>query len=196
MLFSHKYFNAIGILNRLKYILPTDIEIMMYNSLILSHINYGILMWGYHSCRLYKLQKRAMRTITLAPYNAHSEPLFRSLNILKISDIFTLFQLKFYHKLINNKLPSYFTNMQFEQNQNIHRYNTRGRININLPKINHSFAKRCIRYSLPIKGPKLYHSTISLCSGIIMRTLEIWQISFPLSESEPTHATNRWHHKS
>ena len=31
------------------------------------------------------------------------EPL-KSLNILKISDIFTLCQLKFYHKLINNKL--------------------------------------------------------------------------------------------
>ena len=147
---ASKISKSIGILNRLKYILPTDIKIMIYNSLILSHINYGILMWGYHSDRLYKLQKRAMRIITLAPYNAHSEPLFKSLNILKISDIFTLFQLKFYHKLINDKLPKYFTNMQFEQNQNIHRYNTRGSINIHLPKINHSFAKRCIRYSLPV----------------------------------------------
>ena len=64
---------------------------------MLSQINYGILMWGYHSDRLYKLQKRAMRIITLAPYNAHSEPSFKSLNILKISDIFTLCQLKFYH---------------------------------------------------------------------------------------------------
>ena len=72
--------------------------------------------------RLYKLQKKSMRIITVAPYNAHAEPIFKSLNILKISDIFTLFQFKFYHKLINNKLPSYFTNLQFEQNQNIHHY--------------------------------------------------------------------------
>ena len=74
-------------------------------------------MWGYHSDRMYKLQERAMRIITLAPYNAHSEPLFKSLNVLKISDIFTFFQFKFYHKLINNILHSYLTNMQFEQNQ-------------------------------------------------------------------------------
>ena len=47
-----------------------------------------------------------MRIITVAPYNAHAEPIFKSLNILKISDIFTLFQLKFYHKLINNKSPT------------------------------------------------------------------------------------------
>ena len=53
-------------------------------------------MWGYHSDRLNELQKRAMRIITLAPYNTQSEPLFKSLNILKKSDIFTLFQLKFY----------------------------------------------------------------------------------------------------
>ena len=48
----------IGILNRLKYVIPTEIKRIIYNSLILSHINYGILMWGYHSDRLYKLQKK------------------------------------------------------------------------------------------------------------------------------------------
>ena len=155
---------------------------MIYNYLILSHINYGILIWGYHSDRLYKLQKRAMRIITLAPYNAHSEPLFKSLNILTISDIFTLFQLKFYHKLINNEFPSYFTNMQLEQNQNIHRYNTRSNMNIHLPNVNHSFAKRCIRYSLPIilnNSPtnifhKLFtHSLKGLCEGGFYQKLYI-----------------------
>ena len=55
---ASKISKSIGILNRLKHILPTEIEIMIYNSLILSHINYGILMWGYHSDRLYKLQKK------------------------------------------------------------------------------------------------------------------------------------------
>ena len=54
---ASKISKSIGILNRLKHILPTEIKIMIYNSLILSHINYGILMWGYHSDRLYKLQK-------------------------------------------------------------------------------------------------------------------------------------------
>ena len=129
-----KISKSIGILNRPKHILPTEIKKMIYNSLILSHINYGIVMMGYHSDILYKLQKRAMIIMSLAPYNAHSEPLFKSFNILKISDIFTLSQFRLYHKLINNKLLSYFANMQFEQNKNIHRYNTRSSINIHLPK--------------------------------------------------------------
>ena len=55
---ASKISKSIGILNRLKHILPTEVKIIIYNSLILSHINYGILMWGYHSDRLYKLQKK------------------------------------------------------------------------------------------------------------------------------------------
>ena len=56
----------VGVLNRLKNILPTSIKLMIYNALILSRINYGILAWGYQCERIFKLQKRAVRLITLA----------------------------------------------------------------------------------------------------------------------------------
>ena len=39
--------------------------------------------------------------------------------------------------------------MQIEQNKDIHRYNPRSNMTIYLPKVNHSFAKRCIKCSLP-----------------------------------------------
>ena len=38
---------SIGILNKLKRCLPQDTLYLLYNSLVLSHINYGILAWGY-----------------------------------------------------------------------------------------------------------------------------------------------------
>jgi hypothetical protein len=41
-----KISRAIGILNKLKNLLPLQIKINMYNSMISSHINYGILAWG------------------------------------------------------------------------------------------------------------------------------------------------------
>ena len=65
---------AIGILNQLKSILPTHVKVtvMIYNALILSKINYGILTWGYESKSILKLQKKAVRIITLAKYNAHT----------------------------------------------------------------------------------------------------------------------------
>ena len=119
-----------------------------------------------------------MRIITVAPYNADAEPIFKSLNIVEKSDIFTLFQLKFYHTLINNKLPSYFTNVQFEQNQNIHHYYTKSSMNIHLPKINHSFATRCIRYSLPVilnNSPTyIFNKLFSVCEEGFYQKLYIF----------------------
>ena len=43
----------------------------------------------------------------LQKYIAHSEPLHKSLNILKIPDIFTCSLWKFYYKLLKNQLPTY-----------------------------------------------------------------------------------------
>ena len=47
-----KSFKIIRILNKLKYILPTQIKVVLYNSLLLPHINYCILYWGYKCDRI------------------------------------------------------------------------------------------------------------------------------------------------
>ena len=49
----------------------------MYDSLILSYLQFGITRWGFESSRLTKLQKRAMRIMTLNIYKAHIELLFK-----------------------------------------------------------------------------------------------------------------------
>ena len=41
-----KLSKTIGILNTLKHILPINIMRTIYNSLILCHLNYGVLLWG------------------------------------------------------------------------------------------------------------------------------------------------------
>ena len=48
----------IGILSKLKHILPLDIKKILYNSLIVPHINYCIMAWGFESNRIIKLQKK------------------------------------------------------------------------------------------------------------------------------------------
>ena len=80
----------------------------MYNSLILPHLNFSILSWGLHSGRLPKLQKRAARIITLNKYNAHTEPILKSLGLLKVNDIFTLQCLKVYYKYTHGRVPTSF----------------------------------------------------------------------------------------
>ena len=84
---SNKITKTIGILNKLKHHIPLNILLTIYNTLILPHINYGILSWGFKSDRNLKLQKKAVRIITLSKFNAHSEPIFKRLNVLKVDSL-------------------------------------------------------------------------------------------------------------
>ena len=81
---------------------------IIYNSLIHSYLNGGILLWGFEPGRLVVLQKKAIRAISFSKYNAHTTNLFRELKILKVVDIFNFRALKFYHNLMHNKVPEYF----------------------------------------------------------------------------------------
>ena len=51
---------------------------MIYNALMQSKINYGILAWGYKAERILKLQKKAVRYLESSPkQNAmHTQNLF------------------------------------------------------------------------------------------------------------------------
>ncbi len=109
-----------GILNKLKHFLPKQAKLHIYNSLILSHLNFGILAWGYHCDRIYKLQKKILCIICISKYNAHTESLFKSLNLLKVSDILQLQLLKFYYKYKNRKLPYYLAQLPFITQADIH----------------------------------------------------------------------------
>ena len=84
-------------LNKLlsKYILHT-----FYNSLIVSYINYGLLLWGVESHRFEPLQKKTtIRLTTNRNYYVHTTPLFIELGLLKVQDRFKLKLLKFYCEL-------------------------------------------------------------------------------------------------
>ena len=116
--------------------------------MILSHLNYGILAWDIKLRRLYKLQKKTIRTICLGKFNCHSEPLFKKLQLLKIKDIHILQELKFYHQLKNNQLPSYFRNMTRDHDLDTHPYLTRHKNKLRFPRTNHKIARiQCYRNS-------------------------------------------------
>ena len=75
------------------------------------HLSYCILVWGSkikNNHPLSLLQTKAVRNIANEDYIAHSEALCKSLNILKMPDIFTCSLSKFYYKLLQNQLPTYF----------------------------------------------------------------------------------------
>lgn len=145
---STKITKTLGVMTRLKRYLPTEILLMIYNSLIMPHIQYGILCWGHKSGRVLKLQKRAMRLITCSKYNSHTEPLYKKLKCLNVSDIYKLNMLKFHYKITNGKIPHYFRNI-ITQNHTQHNHNTRFGNTALFSIPNTTVGGNCLRYILP-----------------------------------------------
>ena len=55
-----KISEATGILCRLKNIFPENVLFVLYNSLIVLYINYGLLLWGVHVHKLELLQQKKL----------------------------------------------------------------------------------------------------------------------------------------
>ena len=153
---TNKIAKVSGILNRLKHIFPQNVLLSLYHTLIISQINYGMLLWGSDIRSVEKYQKKAIRNITNSHILAHTEPLLKDLGLLKVGDIFKLRLLKFYYKLMNNEpeLPSYFvtyvpiiTNETYILNHD-YALRTGARPAIRTPRIHHVFAESTVLYKL------------------------------------------------
>lgn len=148
------------ILSKLRHFLSQDILKLIYNALINSHLNYGILCWGFNCTDIQKIQKRAIRTICNSRYNAHTEPLFKQLHILKVTDILTRKIYKFYYRIQNKIIPEYFSKtFNLTKQTDIHSHNTRNKLYV-IPKIKHKFAEFNLRYKLPIELNKNIHNIL------------------------------------
>ena len=147
---GNKISSSIGIINKLKHFLPQHILKTMYSSLVLSQLNYSILAWGFESSRIFKLQKKAVHIISNSKYNAHTEPIFKTLRLLKVEDIFKLQILKFYYKHQKCSLPDYFQSMEYNTISKLHNYSTRQQTHIKINKTKTKFAENCIRNHLAV----------------------------------------------
>ena len=133
---------------QIKTFLPQQVLRILYNSLILPHLQYCILAWGFKSDRLLKLQKGAVRIITCSKYNAHTKPLLKALNLLKVEDIMKIKALKSYYKYKQNELPKYFDSMFTESNDNQSHNTIHKSLLYQLPTMT-STGRLCVRHYIP-----------------------------------------------
>ena len=129
-------------MNRIKHFLPKSCLKFIYQSLIHSHLNYGILLWGFGNEKLKILQKKAIRILTKSHYLEHTDPLFRNEKILKVNDIFKVHCYKLFYNFKNQRLPKKL--MTLFNSQTILSINRL--VNFNCPDSN---GKKRIRYYLP-----------------------------------------------
>ena len=143
-----KISKVINILARTRKYLSSSILIKIYNSLILSRINYGILCWGFEHKRIYHLQKKAIRLVSKVRYNAHTDPLFIKFKTMKVKDIYNTQCLKFFFNHENSLLPRYFRNF-IVRNRHGHTHNTRHRDDFQSVNTNRATSERTLRHLLP-----------------------------------------------
>ena len=128
-------------------------------SLLIKTITYGILVWGntyISNLRpLIILQKKAVRIITTSDFYAHSSPLFKKLEIMKVIDLVYYRNALFMHDYSNSKLPNAFSGF-FIKVIKKHSYNTRlaSKQSYYLPQIKTNYGKFSLRY----KGAKTWNS--------------------------------------
>jgi hypothetical protein len=96
-----------------KHILPADALKTLYYSIFHCHLIYAIQIWSSTTSSNYKglfqLQKTAIRIINNAKYNAHTEPLFKSSEILPLPDLVDFFKLQFMQRCVQK-----FSRVSFE----------------------------------------------------------------------------------
>ena len=119
---------ANGMLAKARHYVP-DLELKnIYHAIFSSHIMYGSQVWTTKlisvSDKIYRLQKAAMRIMTFSEFRAHSEPLFKKLEILKFQDSIVVNNCSFVYDYLNNKLPGSFINT-FIRTDDLYKYKTR-----------------------------------------------------------------------
>lgn len=147
---STKISKIIGIFYKLRNILPMKSLVDLYHSLIYPYLIYCNILWGKASDsyinQLFLLQKRLVRIITNSEFLAHTDPLFRSTEILKLKDIYTyLIAIEGYKKNITN-------NFTYTE----HTHNTRSRNSFAVPNYRRlQISKRSLTYSIPLIWNKI-----------------------------------------
>jgi hypothetical protein len=114
-LISLKLSKALFILRSVKHFVTPNALKSLYYSLFHCNLIYCIHIWSSTSSANLKqitvLQKKAIRLIANKSYNAHTEPIFKSLEILPFPNLVTFFNLQFMQHYFQGFLPSAFNNV-------------------------------------------------------------------------------------
>ena len=140
-----------ALLRFLKYTFPKHILRTLYMTLIYPYFNYCNIIWGAADPTaiepLILLQKKVVRIINRAQYLDHTEPLFISMNLLTLPELYKLNCILFIYKCLYSDLYIDFRDRMF-RGTDMHDYNTRYSYNFRLP---HNTLKR-VRQSFFFRG--------------------------------------------
>lgn len=146
---SSKVSKSVGIISKARKYLNQKSLQCLYYSFVYPYFLYCTPIWGgAKKCTLDKLiktQKRAIRTISNKPKRTPSLPLFKSLQILTLNQIYEVQVLLFVYKYKLCLLPAIFNDF-FTSTCDIHAHNTRQNLNYYPPRCRTDYAKQSVKY--------------------------------------------------
>ena len=129
------------LLNNGKHLMDQSTKRLVYYSHIVSHIRYGMLLWGNNAGKeqLNKLQKLQTKCLELVQGNKINTNLNRTLGILSIEDMIKLENMKFGYKLVHWMLLQKIVEICYKDSKQesltkSHHYSTRNKSVPKLPR--------------------------------------------------------------
>ena len=103
------------IINKVKHILPKSSLHTLYLTIVQSHLNYGLHIWGSSNSigKVFVSQKKSLRIINNKTYNSHTEPLFKNSEILHVNDQYKFIVQIFMYQLKHDTLPKSFNSLEY-----------------------------------------------------------------------------------
>ena len=156
-----KIARAIGYIRQIKYYLPQNVLIMLYNGLLLPYIDYGLVIWGkcaqYLLSKVQKLQNRFARIILNVDYYTPNLTLRTQLKWQSIAERVHYQFCLYMFKIVNGLAPNYLKDLiTFRTPSILTRYATTCPLYI--PKPNTDYFKRSFQYHGSITWNNLPHS--------------------------------------
>ena len=176
-----------------RHYVPKNLLNQIYYGQFYSHLNYGNQLWGQNPNQIAQtvtLQKKAIRLLSFSHFQAHADPIFKKLNLLKLEDIIKINNILFTHNTINKKSPTAFSNY-FKIKQTNHQHMTTNNPNseysipkgsLEIPDYKTKSGKSSIRYvcsndwnfvlkRLSIKFPDKYNSCDNWLQSMSIKSL-------------------------
>ena len=144
----NKVSKGIGIMYKARRFLNKKSLLSLYHSYIYPYLIYCIEAWGCaapsHLHSLFLLQKKIVRIMTFAPYLAHTEPIFNSLELLPVEKIFINRVSIVMFKFSCNMLPDPIAKL-YSKNKDYHSHNTRNKNHLKVPTGTKNFTSNSAR---------------------------------------------------
>lgn len=149
---SKKLSSAVGTIGRLKSFLPVKIKILLYNTLVLSVLQYCNLVWGTTSkvnlMKLHLLQKRAVRYIANVPRLFSTTNLFSKFEILPVFFLYNYRLILSYRSYLKSNKSIVFSLADLKANRSIRDTRHKEEWHVRTPRTNYD--KQSLTHTVPI----------------------------------------------